>query len=293
MGTHPRTTTDAPAAERGTHATDDRPAAQAPGWQEVPDELGPGRRWSTWDDIGVVAGPEPLPTWVVTEDGAVDTEYGVLKTGKEAEVFLLERATDEKSVLLAAKRYRTTEHRQFHRNDTYTEDRGMRRSRDRRALARNSAYGKKVQAASWAASEFDRLSEFWSAGIPVPYPVQLDGEEILMEYVSLPDGSAAPRLAQVRPDHDRLPDLWEQLREAMIRIAQLGLAHADLSAYNILVQEGRLVIIDLPQAVDLVGNPQGMDFLARDCRNVCAWFRSRRFPLDPDELLAELVAAAW
>lgn len=114
-----------------------------------------------------------------------------------------------------------------------------------------------------------------------------------MEFVGLPDGTAAPRLAQVRPDRDLLPILWEQLRESMIRIAGLGLAHADLSAYNILVADDRVVIIDLPQAVDLLTNPQGMEFLARDCRNVCSWFTSRRFPQDPDELLAELVAAAW
>lgn len=282
MSTNPSVHPDAPA-----------PApAESFDWFEVPD-LGPDQRWSTWDDIGILAGPEPLPDWVVTEDAAIDTELGILKTGKEAEVFLLERATADKSSLLAAKRYRSPEHRQFHRSATYTEDRGMRNSRDRRALARNSSYGKKVQAASWAASEFDRLSEFWSAGISVPYPLQLSDEEILMEFVGLPDGTAAPRLAQVRPDRDLLPILWEQLRESMIRIAGLGLAHADLSAYNILVADDRVVIIDLPQAVDLLTNPQGMEFLARDCRNVCSWFTSRRFPQDPDELLAELVAAAW
>ncbi|MGO1972738.1 MAG: serine protein kinase RIO [Propionibacteriaceae bacterium] len=261
-------------------------------WAEVP-ELDPDQRWSTWDDIGILAGPDPLPDWVVTEDAAIDTELGILKTGKEAEVFLLERATADKSSVLAAKRYRAPEHRQFHRNALYTEDRGMRNSRDRRALARNSTYGKKVQASAWAASEFDRLSQFWSAGISVPYPLQLDGEEILMEFVGLPDGAAAPRLAQARPDPDLLPVLWEQLRESMIRIAGLGLAHADLSAYNVLLADERVVIIDLPQAVDLLTNPQGMEFLARDCRNVCSWFTSRRFPVDPDELLAELVAAAW
>ena len=33
-------------------------------------------------------GPEPRPDWVVTSSGAIDTDLGVLKTGKEADVFL-------------------------------------------------------------------------------------------------------------------------------------------------------------------------------------------------------------
>ena len=55
------------------------------------DDLGPGQRWSTWDDIGILAGPEPWPDWVITESAAIDTELGILKTGKEADVVLLER----------------------------------------------------------------------------------------------------------------------------------------------------------------------------------------------------------
>ena len=68
------------------------------------DELPPGQRWSTWDDIGVSAGPEPWPDWLITADAAIDTDLGILKTGKEADVVLLERATDESSVIMAAKR---------------------------------------------------------------------------------------------------------------------------------------------------------------------------------------------
>jgi RIO kinase 1 len=42
-----------------------------------------------------------------------------------------------------------------------------------------------------------------------------------------------------------------------------------------LVHNERLVLIDVPQAVDLVGNPQGFGFLRRDCDNICTWFRAR------------------
>ena len=127
----------------------------------------------------------------------------------------------------------------------------------------------------------------------MPYPVQLDGTEILMELITLADGSSAPRLAQCRPDRPRLVRYWDQLTEAMRVLAGLGLAHGDLSPFNLLATEERLVLIDVPQAVDVVGNPQGVDFLARDCRNVATWFAARGLDVDADELLADLLAYAF
>jgi len=279
-------------------------AASLPsGFFVPPAELGPFQRWSTWDDIGVLAGPEPRPDWVVTADAAVDTELGLLKTGKEADVFLVERATGgkrgesgtaaEMSVVMAAKRYRSHDDRMFHRDSGYTEGRLLRNTRDRRAAAKGTRWGRTVQASQWALAEFGFLSDFWSAGLAVPYPVQLDGTEILMELITLSDGSGAPRLAQTRPDRRRLELYWEQLREAMIVLAGLGVAHGDLSAFNLLATEDRLVLIDVPQTVDLVGNPQGMDYLARDCRNVCTWFAARGLAVDAETLLGELVGYAW
>jgi RIO kinase 1 len=263
------------------------------------DDPGDGQRWSTWLSVEPLSrGPEPRPDWVVTSQAAVDTELGVLKTGKEADVFLLERAVPgdpRQSVVLAAKRYRDEEHRTFHRSSTYTEGRRVRNSRDSRAMAKKSAHGRAVAAGQWAWAEWEALCRFWSAGVPVPYPVQVDGTEILMEFVHV-DGEAAPRLAQTRPKGDLLRSYFEQLREAMAELARHGVAHGDLSPYNILAAEDRLVIIDLPQVVDIVANPAAMDFLMRDCHNVCTWFAARG--LDPavaDEhaLFADLVASAF
>jgi RIO kinase 1 len=256
-------------------------------------DLEPGQRWSTWDAIGVLAGPEPWPDWLITADAAIDSELGILKTGKEADVFLLERATETEAVVLAAKRYRGADHRLFHRDDSYTEGRVVRRSRDRRALAKGTAYGRTVQAGQWALAEFAYLSQFWSEGLPVPYPVQLDETELLLELITTLDGDTAPRLAQTRPDADTLAAYWEQLTDAMRLMARMGLTHGDLSAYNILATGERIVLIDLPQAVDLIANPNGMDFLARDCRNVCSWFTARGLDADPDDLLADLASFAW
>jgi RIO kinase 1 len=259
----------------------------------VDDELPPGQRWSTWDEIGISAGPEPWPDWLITADAAIDTDLGILKTGKEADVILLERATDEQSVIMAAKRYRSTDHRLFHRDTGYTEGRRIRNSRDRRAMAKGTGWGRQVEAGQWARAEFGYLVDLWTAGLPVPYPVQLDGTEILMELITLADGSGAPRLAQSRPPRELLEVYFEQLREALCTMARLGLAHGDLSAFNVLATEDRIVIIDLPQMVDIIGNPQGVDFLARDCRNVATWFSARGLDVDAEALLGEVIAYAW
>ena len=113
-----------------------------------------------------------------------------------------------------------------------------------------------------------------------------------MELITV-DGVAAPRLAQVRPAPELLRDYFAQLSNAMADLARAGWAHGDLSAYNILAAGDRLVIIDLPQLVDIVGNPHGIELLQRDCRNVSSWFRSRGLDVDDDALFGELLAQAF
>ena len=268
---------------------------------DAPDGCGgqASRRWSTyWDVERLCRGPAPVPDWVVTERGAVDTELGVLKTGKEAEVHLLERAVpspDGPGVVMAAKRYRSEEHRTFHRSSSYTEGRRTRSSRDARAMAKRTAHGRAVAAGRWAQAEWEVMKHLWSAGVPVPYPVQIDGTEILMELVTV-DGEVAPRLAQVRPGPVLLRDYFDQVRTVMMTLASLGLAHGDLSAYNVLAAGDRLVVIDLPQVVDVVGNPAGTDFLMRDCHNVCTWFHARGLDArtaDADTLFADLLGSVF
>jgi RIO kinase 1 len=259
------------------------------------DDVADGQRFSTyWDVEPLMRGPQPVPDWLVTDRAAVDTELGVLKTGKEAEVFVLERAVpgaDRRSVL-AAKRYRAAEHRAFQRNADYTQGRRTRDSRETRALAKNTAFGRKVAAGQWAWAEWEALKRCYEAGVPVPYPVQIDGTEILMELVTV-DGEAAPRLANTRPTPELLSVWFEQLTEAMTALAVRGLAHGDLSPYNILAAGERIVIIDLPQVVDLVANPLGADFLQRDCHNVCTWFTRRGLDVDEHALFADLIGSAW
>jgi RIO kinase 1 len=248
--------------------------------------------YSSWD--GATHGPEPVPDWVVTEFRAIDTELGLLKTGKEADVHLVHRAVPGgPGTLLAAKRYRPAERRMFHRDAAYQEGRRVRRSRESRAMTRRTEFGRELLAGQWAAAEFGALSALWQAGAPVPYPVQLSGLELMLEFIGDPDGTAAPRLAQCRPSLAEASDLFDQCRDAMRVLARAGYAHGDLSAYNMLVHNGRLVLIDLPQVVDLVANPQGQEFLHRDCVNVCRWFTARGLDTaEYEHLFGDLMAEA-
>jgi RIO kinase 1 len=259
-------------------------------------EPGEGQRWSTWPaTIPTERGPDPRPDWLVTSAAAIDTELGVVKTGKEADLHLIERAIPDaaadvpgNAVLLAAKRYRASEHSDFHRSAIYTEGRGLRRTRDVRAVAKGTSFGRSVARVQWAYAEFDALTRLTQLGAPVPYPVQVHDTEVLMEFIG--DGRvAAPRLAQVRADAATLRDLFHQVMDFMHTLAAAGLAHGDLSPYNLLVHRGRVVAIDLPQVVDLVSNPQGFELLHRDCVNVCEWFTRQRLECDPEELFGDLV----
>jgi RIO kinase 1 len=273
-----------------------RPRLQAEDAHDATDGLPEGDRWSTWDQsTPLERGPKPHPKWLVTDLAAVDSELGILKTGKEADVYLIRRHVPgtDKSCLLAAKRYRDAEHRLFHRDAGYLEGRRVRESRINRATASRSAFGKQMIAGQWANAEFTALCRLHAARVPVPYPVQVTGTEVLLEFIGDADGTAAPRLAETRPGDKLLVSLWQQFTAALDTLARHGLAHGDLSPYNLLVHQGRLVLIDLPQVVDVIAHPTGRDYLARDARNVANWFAARGLPAaDPDALALRVAEQA-
>lgn len=234
-------------------------------------------------------GPEPTPDWVITADAARQYELGILKSGKEADVYLVERQLGEHINVLAAKRFRSFEDRMFRNDARY---RRTRRSGDRRAdkaAGQGTRIGMAVRARQWVETEFETLGRLWSAGASVPYPVQSLGREILLEYFGSADG-AAPRLAQFRCSAGQAHDLYRQFLKNLTILAEQNVVHGDLSAYNLLVWEGRLVFIDFPQAVDPILNSDGLTLLERDVINACSWFEKHGVITDPSATLAELLA---
>jgi RIO kinase 1 len=250
----------------------------------------------------------PPPAWLVTDPQDYEEyDLGPLKTGKEAEVFLVERvAADGSTCVLAHKRYRPRrvtnkgelEALGFQRANTFMNDhvyrdgRRFAKSRDQRAAETMTNYGRELLTKRWPGHEFDVLTRLWSAGVRVPYPVASTEDGVLMEYIGDASG-AAPRLAQARLDQVDAATAAEQLRANLHRMVAEGFVHGDLSAYNLLWWHRELVIIDLPQSVDITVSPHAIDFLHRDLRNVGEWFTRRGIVFDPDVELVELLSSAF
>jgi RIO kinase 1 len=246
-------------------------------------------------------------SWLIADPEPYDEyDLGPLKSGKEAEVSLVERvAPDGRSCLLAHKRYRPREvaHKGelqelgFQRAANFVNDRAYRdgrtigNSRDRRAAAKRSRHGKAVLLRDWPDNEFAMLERLAGAGVTVPFPVARTSDGVLMQYIG-DRVMAAPRLVHAGLDHAGVADAARQLVENLGRMAAASVVHADLSVYNMLWWQEVLWIIDVPQAVDISTNSRALDFLHRDLMNVTGWFRSKDVAFEPEQLLAELIATA-
>jgi len=244
-----------------------------------------------------------IPSWLVPEP-YTDIDLGPLRSGKEAQISVIERTDGERSCLLARKHYLPREVKdkgtlellgvqrasQFRHDVTYREGRQFRRSRDRRAVAQMSERGKRLLQDRWIGHEHDVMAALWQGGVSVPYPVGLAGERFDMQYIGDRDG-AAPTLARLRPRGAALLDMWDQLVGNLRMVVSAGYAHGDLSAYNLLWWREQLWIIDLPQAVDLAANPRGLDFLHRDVVNVTTWFARQGLDRDAEATFAGLLGA--
>ncbi len=242
------------------------------------------------------------PSWLVPEP-CTDVDLGVIKTGKEAQVNLVERTGAQgQTCRFARKRYLPREVKSkgelealgvqkastFVNDVQYREGRQFRKTRDRRAIERMSTYGKRLLQDRWTGHEFEVMTRLWNAGLNVPFPIAYADDVFDLEYVG-DDRQAAPQLQAARLGRDQLVDAFGQLVDGMRILMREGLAHGDLSAYNVLWWEGRLWFIDSPQAVDIAANLAGLDFVHRDVVNVCRWFQRKGLDLDPEQVFADLL----
>ncbi|MGH9197137.1 MAG: RIO1 family regulatory kinase/ATPase [Acidimicrobiia bacterium] len=232
-----------------------------------------------------------VPDWLLIE-GFRDEVLGTIKSGKEAEVLLVERTAGMGSHYLALKRYKDPKERAFRRDQIYREGRRMRKeSREQKAVELGTNYGRKLIASQWSGAEFEYMRKLWAAGASVPFPVEF-GSSLLMQFVGNEE-YAAPRLVDARLTKAEAEHVLEELIRNLRLFSELGIVHADLSAFNVLVWEGEVFVIDFPQAIDLAHNPHGFDLLYRDVVNVCSYFKKWRIPIDPDAIFAECVAVAF
>ncbi len=245
----------------------------------------------------------PTPDWLIDEP-YTDTDLGVLRSGKEAQISLIERTgPDGRTGLLARKRYLPrqvapkgelealgVQRASTFRNDVeYREGRQFRKSRDRRAVERMTAHGKRLLQSRWTGHEYETMETLWRAGLSVPYPIGYADDLFDLEYLGDRDG-AAPQLRAARLDRAATEEAFQQLLDGLEIMVAEGIVHGDLSAYNLLWWDRRLWFIDFPQAVDLAANPQGIGYLHHDVTNICQWFASRGLEVDGEEVFAGLLA---
>jgi RIO kinase 1 len=204
----------------------------------------------------------------LVDDGKIDAVLRQLKSGKEASVYVV-ACGDQ---IRCAKLYKDAEHRGFHKLAAYQEGRKARGSRDARALARRGRHGRKMQETEWTNAEVTALYRLAHAGVRVPTPYGVYDRVLLMELVVDAQGHPAPRLNDVAMSAEQAR-LWHAFTiKQIVRMLCAGLIHGDLSEYNVLLDAGGPVIIDLPQAVSAASNNNAFSMLERDVNNMRAAF---------------------
>ncbi len=202
------------------------------------------------------------------EEGLIDTVVLQLMSGKEAAVYVVRRDDD----VFCAKVYKEATHRSFRQAVDYTENRKTKNSRQARAMAKGSKFGRESQEAAWQSAEVDALYRLAAAGVRVPAPINFIDGVLLMELVTDAEGEAAPRLNDVLFTPEQARAQHAMLLLQVVRMLCAGVVHGDLSEFNILLGAEGPVIIDLPQAVDAAGNNHAQRMLLRDVVNLRDFF---------------------
>ena len=198
------------------------------------------------------------------EDGLIDEVISQLMSGKEATVFMVRCGSEVR----CAKVYKDAGKRSFKQAVQYREGRKVRNSRQARAMAKGSKYGREEQESLWHNAEVDALYKLAQANVRVPKPYGCIDGVLLMELITDADGDVAPRLNDVKLTHEEALAHHSQVIRDVVRMLCAGLVHGDLSEFNVLVDQDGPVIIDLPQAVDAVANNHAEWMLERDINNM-------------------------
>ncbi|MFW2356217.1 PA4780 family RIO1-like protein kinase [Hydrogenophaga sp.] len=228
----------------------------------------------------------------LVEEGLIDTVVRQLMSGKEATVYVV-RCGDETR---CAKIYKEANNRSFRQAVDYTENRKVKNSRQARAMAKGTKFGRESQEAAWQSAEVDALYRLAAAGVRVPQPFNFADGVLLMELVTDADGDAAPRLNDVSFTPEQARQHHATLVGEVVRMLCAGVVHGDLSEFNILLAHSGddntddfPVIIDLPQAVDAAGNNHAQRMLLRDVANLRDFFGQ----FAPELLKTQFGAEIW
>lgn len=196
----------------------------------------------------------------------------VIKQGKEGSVLLCRADRSLGADYCVVKIFRDTEYRNFRNNRPYLGGKVWKR--------RDLAHLNVTKSELWVDTEFSALSRLHEAGVPVPRPYDRVDHAICMEHIGEGDDSA-PMLKEIRPSVVEGQHLFAAIVDTLDSMLRLGVVHADLSAFNILYDRGRAVLIDFPQSVSPDANPNAFYLFCHDVSTVCGFFS--RFGLKVDD----------
>jgi RIO kinase 1 len=193
------------------------------------------------------------------KQGFFDELAGCISTGKEANVYFgLKNDGSE----VAVKIYKTSI-LGFRDRDEYVDG----EFRFRHGYCKSNP---RKMVSLWAEKEQRNLNRLRRAGIVCP-PVLACKRNVVIMSLAGKAGKAAPRLKDAPEDSD-WSDIYRQAIFATRKMFQAcKLVHGDLSEYNLLLEEGVVVMIDVSQSVG-VDHPRSMEFLKRDCFNLNQFF---------------------
>lgn len=233
--------------------------------------------------IEIEASLEPL-----FSDGLITEVVGIVRKGKEANVYCCRGSSWTGREFVAAKVFRAIEQRAFRNAAVYQPGRDRRlHGSAKRALANKSRQGRIVQSGVWIRSEFETLTLLHQAGADVPEPIACVGQALLMEFIG--DGAEpAPMLARVAMAPEEAQPSLRRIIDNIALWLTNHRVHGDLSPYNILYRDGEVVMIDFPQAVDPRFNENARSLLERDLENVCGHFARAGLRPDPRRIAHEL-----
>lgn len=135
---------------------------------------------------------------------------------------------------------------------------------------------------SWVQREFRNLTIARQAGVRVPLPIAFKNNVLVIEYLGVEDNLPAPKLVNTRPDAKK--KIFEDVVKNMKKLYKAGLVHADLSPFNILLKDEKPYLIDFSQATPL-NDIESDNFLIRDVKNVCNFFRKLGMKLNDIDIL--------
>ncbi|HEY7659574.1 MAG TPA: RIO1 family regulatory kinase/ATPase [Actinomycetota bacterium] len=221
-------------------------------------------------------------------EGLITDVVRIVKTGKEASIHLCRANPSTTGEDLAAlKVFHPLDRRDFRDESIYRDGEWIKERRIRAALEKKTRFGRVVQGALWVDREWETLNHLYEGGVAVPRPIALTSSAILMSFVGDED-DAAPQVRSARPTPAEAEDWFGQLVRAIELMLYRNVIHGDLSAYNALVWEGRVTVIDFPQAIDPRKNRHARALLDRDVKRICDHFARFGVSSAPERIAADL-----